>query len=95
MVFLGCAFFKPRVATHHLATFALVFAALIEVSQLYQTPWLNSVRETTLGHLVLGSAFSWLDIAAYAVGILLGALVDKTILIADYRTGIPAPSDTG
>jgi uncharacterized protein DUF2809 len=80
MVFLGWGFLKPRASTRHLATFALVIACLIELSQLYHTPWLDSVRGTTLGRLVLGSVFSWFDIAAYAVGVVLGVIVDKLIL---------------
>ena len=79
VVFLGCGFINPRASTRHLAAFALAFACLIEWSQLYRTPWLDSVRGTTLGHLVLGSVFSWFDIAAYAVGVLLGVIVDKLV----------------
>lgn len=77
MVFLAWGFFRPRASTRHLAAFALVTSCLVEFSQLYQTPWLNSIRSTTLGHLVLGSTFSWFDIAAYAVGVLVGVVVDK------------------
>jgi hypothetical protein len=80
MVFLGWGLLKPRASTRHLATFALIVSWLVEFSQLYQAPWLNSVRGTTLGHLVLGAAFSWLDLAAYAAGVLAGVVVDKWVL---------------
>jgi hypothetical protein len=80
MVFLGWGLFRPRASTRHLATLALVTACLVEFSQLYQAPWINAIRSTTLGHLVLGAAFSWLDIAAYAVGVVVGALVDRWVL---------------
>jgi hypothetical protein len=76
MVFLGCAFFKPRASTLGLAAVALAIACLDEFSQLYQAPWINAIRSTTMGHLVLGSTFSWLDMAAYAVGVSIGALLD-------------------
>jgi len=76
MVFLGCAFFKPRASTWGLAAVALAIACLDEFSQLYQAPWINAIRRTTMGHLVLGSTFSWGDMAAYAVGIFMGALID-------------------
>lgn len=76
MVFLGCAFFKPRASTLCLAAVALAIACLDEFSQLYQAPWINAIRSTTMGHLVLGSTFSWLDMAAYAVGVSIGALID-------------------
>lgn len=76
MVFLGCAFFKPRASTLRLAAVALAISCLDEFSQLYQAPWINAIRRTTMGHLVLGSTFSWGDMAAYAVGIFMGALID-------------------
>jgi hypothetical protein len=83
MVFLGAAFVVPRASTLTLATFALCVSYLVEILQLYHAPWLDSIRGTTLGHLVLGSGFSWLDLVAYAIGVACGALVD--LLIARRR----------
>lgn len=80
MVFLGCGLLTPRSPTRHLATCALVISWLVEFSQLYQAPWLNAVRGTMLGHLVLGSTFAWFDLAAYAVGVVAGVLIDKVTL---------------
>jgi hypothetical protein len=76
MVLLGCAFWRPRATTGRLALTALAISCLVEFSQLYQAPWINAIRHTTMGHLVLGSTFSWLDMVAYAVGISAGALLD-------------------
>jgi hypothetical protein len=52
---------------------------VVELSQLHQAPWLNAIRNTTMGHLVLGSTFSWLDIAAYAAGVSVGSLIDAVL----------------
>ncbi|OEZ62149.1 DUF2809 domain-containing protein [Duganella sp. HH105] len=71
MVYLGCAFVRPGAATGRLAACALAICYLDELSQLYQAPWINAVRATTAGHLVLGSTFSWHDMLAYTVGIML------------------------
>lgn len=76
MVFVGLGFFKPRASTRQLAMAALLISWLVEFSQLYQVPWLNALRSTTMGHLVLGSRFSWPDLVAYAVGVAIGALLD-------------------
>ena len=56
---------------------ALSFSYLIEVSQLYHAPWIDSIRATTLGGLVLGFGFLWSDIACYTVGVTLGFWVDS------------------
>ncbi|WP_426106044.1 DUF2809 domain-containing protein [Massilia sp. TSP1-1-2] len=76
MVFLGIAFFKPALSRTRLAGAALAFAWLVEASQLYQAPWINALRATTPGHLVLGTGFQWLDLVAYAAGIACGFLGD-------------------
>ena len=82
MVFVGLALVTPRASGVRLAALAFAISCAVEFSQLYQAPWLNAIRRTTLGHLALGSTFSWPDIAAYAAGILLGALIDASISFA-------------
>jgi hypothetical protein len=55
---------------------ALSFSVLIEMSQIYHAPWIDSIRHTTLGGLVLGYGFLWGDLACYAVGIGLGLVIE-------------------
>lgn len=87
MVFLGCAWCWPRASTSRIASLAFAVSCLVEFSQLYRAPWLNALRATTPGHLVLGSTFAWPDIAAYAVGVLAGALVDAARFRVDCGAG--------
>lgn len=56
---------------------AILFCYLIEISQLYQSEWINALRVTVLGKLVLGSGFLWTDLLAYAIGAGVAFLVDK------------------
>lgn len=49
--------------------FSLLFSYAIECSQLYHAPWIDTVRTTVLGHLVLGSGFLASDLVCYTVGI--------------------------
>ena len=58
------------------ATISLVLAFLVEISQLYHAPWIDSIRHTTLGGLVLGFGFLWTDLVCYTVGIIIGALAE-------------------
>jgi hypothetical protein len=76
MVFVGIGFLLPRASTLTLALLALTFAWGIEFSQLYHAPWIDAVRATLPGRLVLGSTFNWPDLPAYAVGIALGVLAE-------------------
>ena len=50
---------------------------MIEISQLYQAEWINNIRHTTLGGLILGQGFLWSDMVAYTVGVIIGALFEK------------------
>ena len=79
MVYFGCRFLFVNVRKRVACVLALVFSYLIEISQLYRAPWIDAIRATTLGALVLGFGFLWSDIACYTVGIILGIVVDSLL----------------
>ncbi|MNO28147.1 hypothetical protein D3C76_180340 [compost metagenome] len=56
---------------------SLVFSFSIECSQLYQAEWINSIRATVLGGLILGKGFLWIDLVRYTVGIMLSYGLDQ------------------
>lgn len=74
MMFFGFCFLLPAAKKNHLALAALVFSFGIEFSQLYQAAWINHIRATLFGKLVLGRGFLWLDLVSYVLGIGLGLL---------------------
>ena len=76
LVFLAVVFIRPGARTSRLAMAALSLAYLVEALQLYQDPWLNAIRATTAGHLVLGQGFDWWDMVAYTLGVGVAASVD-------------------
>jgi len=73
MVMLLFGFAKPRWSIARTAVAALSTSFAVEFSQIYQADWINAIRETTLGHLVLGSGFDPRDLLAYTVGVAIGA----------------------
>lgn len=76
MVYFGCRFLFVNRSKRVSVGIALVFSYLIEVSQLYHAPWIDAIRATTFGGLVLGFGFLWSDIVCYTVGVTLGMVVD-------------------
>ena len=76
MVFVGLALMFPRASTRTLAVAALACAVADEISQLYHAPWIDAIRATRLGALVLGYGFLWSDLACYTVGVLGAAAVE-------------------
>lgn len=59
------------------AAWTWALCCLIEVGQLYQAPWINALRATRLGGLVLGFGFLWSDLVCYALGVMLGWGLDR------------------
>lgn len=55
---------------------SLLFCYAIEFSQLYKAPWINDLRHTIFGKLVLGEGFLFSDLLCYTVGIGVGVLLD-------------------
>jgi hypothetical protein len=77
MVFFGLGTLLPTRRTLQLASLALSISYAVELSQLYHAPWIDGIRATTLGHLVLGSTFNWPDLVAYTGGVVIGAVLDR------------------
>ncbi|WP_405154915.1 DUF2809 domain-containing protein [Paenibacillus sp. FSL K6-0108] len=59
---------------------SLIFSWAVECSQLIQTPWLNEVRSTVLGALILGRGFLVMDLLRYVAGILFVYGMDRYFL---------------
>ncbi|HDX9578721.1 TPA: DUF2809 domain-containing protein [Bacillus pseudomycoides] len=74
MIFIGFGFIFNRAHTKVVALFSILFCYIIEFSQLYHASWIDHIRETTLGGLILGYGFLWSDLLAYAVGIGVGVI---------------------
>lgn len=79
MVYWGVAFLWPSAAIRRVAGYALGFSFADEISQIYHAPWIDSIRATTAGHLVLGAEFSWGDMLSYAIGIALCAALEASL----------------
>lgn len=82
MLFLLIGIAKPRWSTIATAVAALLVSYGVEFSQLYQASWINAIRQTTVGHLVLGIGFDPNDLIAYTVGVAAAASVE---LLASLR----------
>lgn len=74
MVFLGLGFLFPSARTAVLAGSALGIAFAVEFSQLCEADWLNRIRATRAGALVLGKGWVATDLLCYAVGVGIGVL---------------------
>jgi hypothetical protein len=69
----------PRRTLLGVASITCALAAAIEFLKLYHSPSLDSFRLTLPGILLLGRFFSFWDIVAYWLAIVLAALLDNAI----------------
>jgi hypothetical protein len=69
MVFFGWGMVLPKTSSLRIAGLALATAYAIELLKLWQSPWWEDIRSSTAGHLVFGSAFTWGNFVAYAIGV--------------------------
>jgi Protein of unknown function (DUF2809) len=82
VAFLGIGLILTRASTWTVACLAMAFSVAVELSQLYHAPWIDSIRHTTLGGLILGFGFLWSDLACYGVGVAIGVVLEWIALIA-------------
>ena len=66
---------KARLGVRAAVALGICFA--VELSQLYHTSWLDALRATAMGHLVLGSGFDPRDLASYTGGVLVAVLLES------------------
>lgn len=79
MLFLLVSAVQPSQPIGVRAVITFIVAFLVEVSQLYHAPWIDTIRRTTLGGLVLGFGFLWTDLVCYTLGIAIGVCAEWTI----------------
>jgi len=75
---ISCIVPEKRIGIRAITALVICFA--IELLQLYQTDWINAVRETLPGKLILGSGFLWSDLLAYVIGVLAAYIFEKIML---------------
>lgn len=79
MVFFLFSFLFNKKSTIFILVISIIFSYGIEISQLYHVHWIDSIRATSLGGLILGFGFLWSDIVCYTVGIIIGSVIDFII----------------
>ena len=79
MIYFILRFFYPRAPARSIVIGSISISYAIEFSQLYKAPWIDNLRHTFLGRMVLGDTFLWGDLLSYSVGILLAVLLDNSI----------------
>lgn len=76
MVFLVVAVLAPRWSTARVWVVSCAISFAVEISQLYHAPWIDAVRRTWPGAMLLGFGFLWSDLVCYLVGVTIGAAID-------------------
>lgn len=77
VVFLAFGFAFPTQSTRRIVFLSVLFSWTVEFLQLYHTPWIEQIRATLPGRLILGSTYHTQDLLAYLVGIAIGAIAER------------------
>jgi len=80
MVFFMLSAIAVKNKVYQIAIMSMVITFAIEFSQLYQADWINAIRVTLPGRIVLGQGFLWSDLVAYTMGILLATMITWLLL---------------
>lgn len=88
-VFLVLGFAFAETPTWKLALATLVISYAVEFSQFYQDDWINRIRQTLPGRLLLGSGFLKSDLVCYTIGVAIGAAAESLLR---RKPGLDSPS---
>jgi hypothetical protein len=85
MVFFLVAMLAPHWSRWRIAAISVAIAIGVELFRLVHAPWLDAIRLTIAGALLLGRIFSPWDMLAYGAGIGFGILLDR-LAMPGFRT---------
>jgi len=85
MVFFGFRFLLVSRTFFTAILLSFTFSFGIEFSQVYQADWINQIRGTFLGALILGKGFLIVDLIRYTIGITIAAVLDKATIMFHLR----------
>jgi Protein of unknown function (DUF2809) len=94
MVFFGWRALRRGANVRQVALLAMATSIAVEFAKLWQAPRLVQFRHTTAGHLLLGHVFSWPNLVAYGVGVLVGVAFDRLLLRTTRRTPAACPPNS-
>ena len=77
MVYFGVRFIFIHQKLYVAFLLSLLFSFGVEFSQLYQAEWINRIRASMIGGLILGKGYLTIDLIRYTVGICSATLLDK------------------
>lgn len=80
MVYFGFRFLLVSRSFFTAIWLSFTFCFGIEFSQQYQADWINQIRGTFLGALILGKGFLMVDLFRYTIGITIATILDKAAL---------------
>jgi glycopeptide antibiotics resistance protein len=81
MVYFGFRFLFLKKSMLTAIFLSFLFSFGIEFSQLYQEDWINQIRGTLLGALILGKGFLTVDLIRYTTGIVIASSLDRVTII--------------
>lgn len=77
MIYFMLRFFYVQSTIRNIAVVSIIICYAIEFSQLYKAEWINNLRHTFFGRMVLGETFLWGDLVSYTAGVLIGVVIDR------------------
>lgn len=85
-------FILPQISARWASLVVCIATCLLEFLQLWQPPFLQAIRATLIGRLVLGNTFQWSDFPYYFLGSFLGWAWLRAIQHQVLRTNINGDS---
>ena len=94
---LAYAFLKPTAPALPVSLAVLFITCCLEFLQLWHPAWLEAIRRTLPGRLILGTTFEWSDFPPYFVGALVGFGAMRLLALRQKpfhreRSGVSSPN---
>jgi hypothetical protein len=79
MIYLWVCVLVSKIRFVHCFWISFLICYAVEFSQLYHASWIDGIRSTRIGALVLGNSFVVSDLVCYLIGVSGGLVIDLLI----------------
>ncbi len=81
MLYFLLGFLVPKLSSIKTMGIAIGLCFVIELGQLYQADWIQELRATLPGRLILGQGFLYSDLVAYVIGGVAGYFLETKLIL--------------
>lgn len=82
IIYLFIAFIFKKISAINISVISMLICSCFSISNLCEIPWVDNIKNTSIGLFILGNSFVYTDLICYLVGVILGFVLEMLLLVS-------------